>query len=117
MIQTPLKSSEKSTANTQRLAGDPQAPELLEQVRNRIRALHYSIRTVSAYLDWIRRYIPRFGKRHPPRNEEKMAASAAIFYFATILSRYHECYLTIPCHTHEYIQSPSVQYAVRPKLG
>ena len=40
-------------------------PRLLEQVRARIRAKHYSIRTEQAYLQWIRRYILANGKRHP----------------------------------------------------
>jgi len=38
---------------------------LLDQVRARIRFKHYSIRTEQAYLDWIRRFIRHFGKRHP----------------------------------------------------
>ncbi|MCX7149670.1 MAG: integron integrase [Rhodocyclales bacterium] len=41
------------------------APRLLEQVRGRIRFKHYSIRTEQAYLDWIKRFIRHFGKRHP----------------------------------------------------
>ena len=41
------------------------APRLLEQVRGRIRFKHYSIRTEQSYLDWIRRFIRHFDKRHP----------------------------------------------------
>ena len=41
------------------------APRLLEQVTARIRFKHYSIRTEQAYLDWIKRFIRHFGKRHP----------------------------------------------------
>ena len=41
------------------------SPRLLDQVRARIRVKHYSIRTEQAYLDWIRRFIRHFGKRHP----------------------------------------------------
>ena len=40
-------------------------PQLLEQVQGRIRFKHYSIRTEQAYLDWIKRFIRHFGKRHP----------------------------------------------------
>ena len=40
-------------------------PRLLDQVRDQIRALHYSIRTEEAYVDWIRRFILFHGKRHP----------------------------------------------------
>ena len=41
------------------------APWLLEQVRARIRFKHYSIRTEHTYVDWIKRFIRHFGKRHP----------------------------------------------------
>ena len=41
------------------------APKLLERVRQTIRAKHYSRRTESAYVDWIRRYIVFHRKRHP----------------------------------------------------
>jgi integron integrase len=40
-------------------------PKLLRQMRDCIRARHYSPRTESAYLDWGRRYILFHGKRHP----------------------------------------------------
>lgn len=41
------------------------APKLLDQVRGKIRLKHYSIRTEQAYLDWIKRFILHFDKRHP----------------------------------------------------
>src|SRR5256885_6542412 len=40
-------------------------PRLLDQVRTRIRVLHYSIRTEQAYVDWIKRYIHFHDKQHP----------------------------------------------------
>jgi Site-specific recombinase XerD len=40
-------------------------PKLLDQVRERMRLRHYSIRTEEAYISWIRRYILFHGKRHP----------------------------------------------------
>ncbi len=40
-------------------------PKLLQQVRDRIRTLHYTIHTERAYCDWIRRYILFHDKRHP----------------------------------------------------
>ncbi|MBL8384072.1 MAG: integron integrase [Burkholderiales bacterium] len=43
----------------------PRPPRLLDEVRARLRVLHYSIRTEDAYLDWIRRYIRFHDKRHP----------------------------------------------------
>ena len=43
----------------------PQAPKLLDQVRDRLRLKHYSIRTETQYLQWIRRFILFHDKRHP----------------------------------------------------
>jgi len=40
-------------------------PRLLEQVRDRLRLKHYSLRTEKTYLYWIRRFIFSTGKRHP----------------------------------------------------
>lgn len=40
-------------------------PKLLDQVRDRIRTEHYSLRTEQSYVQWIRRYILYHGKRHP----------------------------------------------------
>lgn len=41
------------------------APKLLDQVRERIRYLHYSQRTEDAYLHWIRAFVRFHGLRHP----------------------------------------------------
>ena len=43
----------------------PESPKLLDQVRNKIRLKHYSIRTEQTYVDWIRRFILFHNKRHP----------------------------------------------------
>ena len=40
-------------------------PKLLDQVRDAIRARHYSHRTEEAYAGWIKRFILFHGKRHP----------------------------------------------------
>lgn len=40
-------------------------PRLLDQLRDRIRLRHYSIRTEAAYSDWVRRFVLFNGKRHP----------------------------------------------------
>jgi integron integrase len=39
--------------------------ELLDRVRERVRTLHYSIRTEDASVPWIKRFILFHGKRHP----------------------------------------------------
>ncbi|WP_449422692.1 integron integrase [Rhodanobacter lindaniclasticus] len=41
------------------------APRLLDEVRRRLRLKHYSLRTESIYVGWIRRFILANGKRHP----------------------------------------------------
>jgi integron integrase len=43
----------------------PQAPRLLDRVRQAIRTRHYSPRTEKAYVAWIRRFIVFNNKRHP----------------------------------------------------
>lgn len=47
------------------------APRLLDQLRDRIRLKHYSIRTEQAYLDWVRRFVRFHGMRHPREMGEK----------------------------------------------
>jgi integron integrase len=42
-----------------------QPPKLLDQVRSAIRVLHYSIRTETSYVMWIRRFIVFHNMRHP----------------------------------------------------
>lgn len=43
----------------------PGSPRLLDKVRQQIRVRHYSLRTETAYVNWIRRFILFHGKRHP----------------------------------------------------
>jgi integron integrase len=43
----------------------PPPPKLLDQVRERLRVKHYSIRTETQYLQWIKRFILFHDKRHP----------------------------------------------------
>ena len=46
-------------------AGARRPRRLLEQVVERCRVKHYSVRTERAYVYWIRRFIVENGKRHP----------------------------------------------------
>ena len=43
----------------------PNPPKLLDQVREKLRVKHYAIRTEQTYVDWIRRFILFYDKRHP----------------------------------------------------
>jgi integron integrase len=47
------------------LSNASQSPKLLDQVRDRIRVKHYSIRTETQYVQWAKRFILFHGKRHP----------------------------------------------------
>ncbi len=51
-----------------------QKPKLLEQVRQAIRARHYSPRTEESYVHWIKRFIFFHNKRHPAEMGEKEIA-------------------------------------------
>jgi len=39
--------------------------QLIAEVRNAIRARHYSRRTEKAYVGWVRRFVRHHGNRHP----------------------------------------------------
>jgi integron integrase len=79
-------------------------PRLLEQVRRRLRAKHYSLRTEQAYVYWIRRFIIANGKRHPRlmgapeveaflshlANEGKVSASTQNQALSAVLFLYRE---------------------------
>ena len=54
--------SDTVTANVARPAGEPR---LLDRVRGEIRLRHYSIRTETAYVEWVRRFVLFHAKRHP----------------------------------------------------
>ena len=45
-------------------------PKLLDQVREAIRARHYSLRTEKTYVGWVKRFILFHGKRHPAEMAE-----------------------------------------------
>ena len=43
----------------------PRPPRLLDQLRDRIRLKHYSLRTERVDAQWVKRYIYFHGRRHP----------------------------------------------------
>lgn len=53
-----------------------QQPRLLDRVRREIRVRHYSIRTESSYVDWIKRFIIFNDRRHP----SEMGASEVVAF-------------------------------------
>ena len=82
------------------------ATKVLDQLRERIRYLHYSLRTEDAYVYWVRFYIRFHGRRHPKEmggpeveaflswlaNERKISASthkvalcALLFFYGKVL--------------------------------
>jgi integron integrase len=62
-------------------SASPKSPGLLEVTRDRIRVKHYSLRTETAYLGWIKRYIDFHGKTHP-RNMGKEEVEAFLSHLA-----------------------------------
>jgi integron integrase len=80
------------------------SPKLLDRVRWRLRAKHYSIRTEQAYSEWIRRFILFHRKRHPDEMgeteisvflshlaiEKNVSASTQNQAFAALLFLYQE---------------------------
>lgn len=83
-----------------------QSTRLLDQVRERIRLLHYSRRTEEAYVHWIRAFVRFHGVRHPAQmggpevegflgwlasersvsaSTHRQALSALIFLYAKVL--------------------------------
>ena len=60
----------------------PGAPRLLDQVRGKVRALHYSLRTEETYVHWIKRFILFHGKRHP-REMGEAEVAAYLTHLAT----------------------------------
>lgn len=98
-------------------------PKLLEQVRQKIRFLHYSRKTEQSYLHWIRRFILFHNKRHPKEmrgeevarflnylaNTENVAASTQNQALAAIVFLYkHIIDIDIS-------KIPEFQYARKPK--
>lgn len=55
---------------------------LLDQVRERIRYCHYSLRTEQAYVFWVRRFI-RFHRLQHPRQMGAAEVEAFLTYLAT----------------------------------
>lgn len=61
-----MSSQQSHPINANKYTSDTKSkPKLLDQVRERLRTLHYSIRTEEVYVDWARRFILFHGKRHP----------------------------------------------------
>lgn len=48
-----------------RTGSGPGSPGLLARLRERIRYLHYSLRTEQAYVHWARAFVRYHGMRHP----------------------------------------------------
>jgi hypothetical protein len=56
---TSLAPSQHNPQSTQK------GKKLLDQLRDALRAKHYSYRTEQTYIDWCKRYILYHNKRHP----------------------------------------------------
>lgn len=100
-----------------------QPPKLLDQVSQKIRYLHYSLKTEKSYLQWIRRYILFHNKRHPKdmggeevssflnylANKENVSASTQNQALSAIVFLYKQILDT------DVGEIPEFQYARKPK--
>jgi integron integrase len=77
--------SPNPTAPPFAVTGAAQKPKLLDQVRQAIRARHYSDKTEKAYVHWIKRYIFFHNKRHPAEMSEKEIAQ----FLSSLASELH----------------------------
>jgi integron integrase len=59
----------------------PKSKWLLDAVKERVRYLHYSLRTEEAYVHWIRHFVRWHGKRHP-----RSMGQAEVEAFLTMLA-------------------------------
>jgi len=94
--------------SAQNPSSSPKGKKLLDQLRDAIRAKHYSYRTEQTYVDWCKRYILYHHKRHPAEmgmpeiqafiiylaNDQNVAAStqnqalsAILFLYRNVLLR------------------------------
>jgi len=67
-MNTPIKPERTPPAAEYTPAGakvDTGQPKLLDRVRAQIRLRHYSIRTETQYVQWVRRFVLFHDKRHP----------------------------------------------------
>lgn len=94
---------QSSDAPGQRSAG----PRLLDQVRERIRYLHYSIRTEDAYVHWVRAFVRFHQMRHP----RSMGADEVRAYLTVLATEQR-----VSVSTHRQAQSALV-FLYRQVLG
>lgn len=89
--------------------------KVLDQLRERIRYLHYSLRTEQAYVHWVRAFIRFHGVRHPATlgsseveaflswlaNERKVSTSTHRQTLAALLFFYGKalCVEDLLCHS------------------
>jgi len=83
MTETIERNATVPAAKRDMPALSPQAPKLMDQVRERLRVLHYSLRTERTYTHWIARYIRHHGMRHP-RDMGAAEVEAFLSHLATV---------------------------------
>ena len=61
------------------------SPRLLDVLRQRLRYLHYSLRTEQAYVHWVRRFVHWAGRRHP----RQMGAAEVQGFLSALVNERH----------------------------
>jgi integron integrase len=75
-------SGPRQTPRTTPVLPPLRAPRLLDQVRERVRYLHYSLRTEQAYVHWIRAFVRFHGCRQHPREMGAAEVEAFLTWLA-----------------------------------
>ena len=77
----------------------PPAPRLLDALRERLRHMHYSLRTAEAYVYWVRGFVRWAGGRRHPREMGAAEVQAFLSMLANVLTHVEvQALLAFPCY-------------------
>ena len=102
------------------------APRLLDQIRQKIRVKHYSIRTDEAYVDWARRFVVWHEQKHhvvidssersnDESNDKSNDSPMRCVYGAVRAERWFSVRALQPLYLREEL--PGVSHATNPPLS
>ena len=77
----------------------PPAPRLLDALRERLRHMHYSLRTAEAYVYWVRGFVRWAGGQRHPREMGATEVQAFLSMLANVLTHVEvQALLAFPCY-------------------